>query len=432
MVRAVTIVSSALTRAPALSLLFCLISTTTAWAHGKSLSYSSWNFSGEQTQVSVRIPLLELSRLGIPLPLPNQPQTAAHARRVGEYLAEHLELLTPAGNCTRVSAPVLRPSKEGWVRFRWSLRCPPGADQTIRSRILLDQAPSHLHFARASLEDDPGTGPSRIVERVLTHAEPNWRVDRAQRPADGRSPPAEPASASFGRYLRLGVEHILSGWDHLAFVLALILLAGSLGEVARLVTGFTVAHSLTLALAVLGWIRIESGPVEALIGFSVALIALENGWALGGRGRWIPRLAVGSLMVLAAASGMGFGALSVLTLLGLALFSASHFELLRRQPDANLHRVALAFAFGLIHGFGFAGVLAEMTLPTAALASALLGFNLGVEAGQLFVVALIWPILVGLRRVAGGRPHRVLAEIASAGICATGIYWFLVRSLPSP
>ena len=432
MVRVVTIAPYVRARTVALSLLFFCLASATAWGHGKSLSYSTWNFVDDRAQVSVRVPLLELSRLGIPLPLPEQPQTAGHAERVGEYLAEHLELLTEGGNCTQISTPMPRPAKEGWVRFRWSLRCPPGADKTVRSQILLAEAPSHLHFARATLEDGSSEGPSRIVERVLTHAAPDWLIHRAPGSVDGQPSPAEPTRASLGRYLRLGVEHILSGWDHLAFVLALILLAGSLGEVARLVTGFTLAHSLTLALAVLGWVRIESGPVEALIGFSVALIALENGWLLGGNGRQIPRLAVGGLLVLAAASGMGFGALSVLTLLGLALFSATHFELLRRQPAANLHRVALAFAFGLIHGFGFAGVLAEMTLPTATLATALLGFNLGVEVGQLAVVALIWPILMGLRRLGGGRPHRVLAEMATAAICATGIYWFLSRSLLSP
>jgi hypothetical protein len=232
-------------------------------------------------------------------------------------------------------------------------------------------------------------------------------------------------------YGRLGVEHILSGWDHLAFVLALILLARNLGEVARLITGFTVAHSLTLALAVLGWVRAEAAPIEALIGFSVALIALENGWSLGGRGRGIPRVAVLGLLVMTGLAAAGFGSLAVLTLLGLAVFMASHFELLRRSPDTGLHRVALAFAFGLVHGFGFAGILAEMQLPSDRLASALLGFNLGVEVGQLAVVALIWPVLALLRRTSNGAPHRLFAEFASGAVFATGLYWFLIRTLGS-
>ena len=408
------------------ALVFCFspLFSSAAGAHGKSVSYSTWHMTEGGAQVSVRIPLLDLSRLGIPLPLPGNTQSAN--REVGNYLAEHLELITPEGPCTPIAAPASRPTKTGWVRFRWSLNCPPGQERTLQSRILLNEAPSHLHFARVTLEPGPGATPARIVERVLTEAESAWPLSEKKGPPGD----AAPVSAdSFGRYLRLGVEHILSGWDHLAFVLALILLARSLGEVARLVTGFTVAHSITLALAVLGWVRVSGGPIEALIGFSVALIALENGWILAGRERWIPRLSVAGLLVLAALAGAGIGSLPIITLLGLALFSASHFELLRSAANANLHRIALAFAFGLVHGFGFAGVLAEMDLPTGRLATALLGFNLGVEFGQLAVVALIWPGLVLLRRMAGERPHRLFAEFASAAICAVGIYWFLVRSL---
>ena len=400
-----------------------------ASAHGKSVSYSAWHLDEDGGQVSVRVALLELSRLDIPLPLRRGTLPANGGQEVGRYLAKHLELVTPDGPCVPNGEPESRTSETGWLRYRWSLQCPPGVPRTIRSRILVEEAPSHLHFARVTLGGGGEIPAPRIVEKVLTGAESDWPLGAPHGESETTAPDEAFAGASFGRYLQLGVEHILSGWDHLAFVLALILLARSLGEVARLVTGFTVAHSLTLALAVLGWVRAEGGPIEALIGFSVALMALENGWMLGGQTRRIPQLVLAALLVMAAAAGVGFGSLTVLTLLGLALFSASHFALLRRTPNANLHRVALAFAFGLIHGFGFAGVLAEMQLPTERLASALLGFNVGVELGQLAVVAAIWPGLALLRRTANGKPYRFFAEVASASVCAVGVYWFLVRSL---
>ena len=106
-----------------------------------------------------------------------------------------------------------------------------------------------------TLDSETESARPRIIERVLTAAEPSWNLNLAPLGAEPESPPASLSGTSFISYGRLGVEHILSGWDHLAFVLALILLARNLGEVARLVTGFTVAHSLTLALAVLGWVR---------------------------------------------------------------------------------------------------------------------------------------------------------------------------------
>lgn len=429
MVRAVPTLVGALLCA--LSLLLSPLFASPVLAHGKSLSYSAWHLDEDGAQVSVRIPLLELSRLGIPLPLPGEGSSSPDGQEVGEYLTQHLKLITPDGPCTRTAPPTSRPTETGWVRFRWSLRCPAGNQRTLQSRILLNEAPSHLHFARLTLESESESARPRIVERVLTVGGPSWKLNLAPPGAESESPSASLSGTSFMSYGRLGVEHILSGWDHLAFVLALILLARNLGEVARLITGFTVAHSLTLALAVLGWVRAEAAPIEALIGFSVALIALENGWSLGGRGREIPRVAVLGLLVMAGLAAAGFGSLAVLTLLGLAVFMASHFELLRRSPDTGLHRVALAFAFGLVHGFGFAGILAEMQLPSDRLASALLGFNLGVEVGQLAVVALIWPLLALLRRTASGAPHRLFAEIASGAVFATGLYWFLIRTLGS-
>jgi hypothetical protein len=226
----------------------------------------------------------------------------------------------------------------------------------------------------------------------------------------------------------LGIEHILTGYDHLAFVLALLLLAGSLGQVAGLVTGFTVAHSITLALAVLGLLHPQAAAVEAVIGFSVALIAAENGWLLSGRDPRIAATSLAGLLLLCALAMAGFGVLSLVTLLGLTLFSLCHFQLLARTPHPTRVRTFLAFAFGLIHGFGFAGVLAEMSLPTARLLPALFGFNLGVEVGQLAVVAVAWPVLRLLARLSEGRWYLLTSQLASAGICGLGLFWLIRRT----
>jgi hypothetical protein len=108
-------------------------------------------------------------------------------------------------------------------------------------------------------------------------------------------------------------------------------------------------------------------------------------------------------------------------------------NLLRRATRPATLRVVLSFAFGLIHGFGFAGVMAELKLPSDRLAAALLGFNAGVELGQLAVVATIWPILRALDRIRGGRPARTLGTVLSAAICGVGVFWFVSRCFaPSP
>jgi len=143
-------------------------------------------------------------------------------------------------------------------------------------------------------------------------------------------------------YLRLGVEHILFGFDHLLFVLALVILVRDWRRVAITVTAFTIAHSLTLAAATLGFVNVPGPPVEATIALSIMLVAVE---------------------ILNARRGKP--------------------NLTARLPWL------VAFSFGLLHGFGFAGALAEVGLPQHAIPVALLFFNLGVEIGQLAFVAAV-------------------------------------------
>jgi len=116
------------------------------------------------------------------------------------------------------------------------------------------------------------------------------------------------------------------------------------------------------------------------------------------------------------------------SLIGLAVFSGCHFALLERSERPARVRGALAFAFGLVHGFGFAGLLGEMELPTARLAPALFGFNVGVELGQLAVVSLAWPLLRLLERTAEGRWYRLVVDLGSAAACGIGLFWFVSRT----
>jgi hydrogenase/urease accessory protein HupE len=144
-------------------------------------------------------------------------------------------------------------------------------------------------------------------------------------------------------YTALGIEHILLGFDHLAFVLGLVLLVDGTRRLVETITAFTVAHSITLAASVLGWVRLASGPVELIIALSILLLAVEL--ADGGD------------------------------------------SLTRRRP------AVVAFVFGLLHGFGFAGALRDVGLPEVHLGLALATFNVGVELGQLAVVGGILAVM---------------------------------------
>jgi len=377
-----------------------LLAASGAQAHSRGTSYSEWTLTADGAQVRARAPQLELTRLGL-----DPARTADYAAAVAAVLAARLTLASAEGPCAAL-APVAQPTVDGWVVANWAVRCAGMTGLSIRSDLLHAVAPSHLHFARVQ---GGGMAPQ---ERVLTFAQPRFA------PGAGAGP-----AASFGRYARLGVDHILSGWDHLAFVLALVLLARRLGEVALLATGFTAAHSLTLAAAAFGWARVQGDAVEAVIGFSIALVACENLWLRAGRERWLPWLAAGTLAVLAA---LGATRLPPVLLAGLAVFTACYFALARAADQPMRLRIAVAFVFGLAHGFGFAGALDELRLPAERLALGLLGFNAGVELGQLLVIAAAWPALKLLERRA---PLRQWAgDLASACVCALGTYWFVLRS----
>jgi hypothetical protein len=408
-----------------LVLLALVLGAGAAAGHGRSVSYSSWEIDESGAEVTLRLKLLELSRRGPealpPGSLPGGPAGAPDLP--ARAFPQELVLVTGNRECKAPALAERRPDESGWVRYRWRVECPDGAQRlAIRSRILLDVAPSHMHFARVRFAGTSDTA----RESVLTEVSPEFVL---------RSPDVGPAGAreigsGIVDYLGLGIEHILTGWDHLAFVFGLLLLASRFGEVARLITGFTLAHSLTLALAVLDWVHPRATAVEAVIAFSVALVAIEKGWLLSGRHRAVPAAVLSGLVVVALASVAGGSGLPLLTVTGLIMFAGCYFALVARTTSEWL-RVCLTFAFGLVHGFGFAGILVEMTLPSDRLVPALVGFNLGVEVGQLGVVLLLWPLLLLGKRVASAPVQRFAAEISAASLCGLGLYWFLERAFAS-
>lgn len=377
-------------------------SVGSALGHGRSVSYSRWTLGAGDTAVEVRVAALDATLSGAD-PWSELPVVASYV--AAHVLASREGVRCPAG------VPQATLSEDGVVQVHVPFACSGGAPDTIGSRLFEERAPSHLHFARIV------DGGGEVRERVLTAAAPLWVLGAS----DGAA--ARVTAASLADYVRLGLEHIRTGYDHLSFVMALLLLATSLPEVTGIVTAFTIAHSVTLAAAVLGLVHPSAAAVEALIGFSIALVAIENGWILGGFDRWTPWLVVGALVLAAIAAP---GQVGSLALLGVAGFAGCHAGLLRRSDRPARLRALVAFGFGLIHGFGFAGVLAEVELPRARLVPALVGFNVGVELGQLAVVVVGWTLLVAVDRVAAGARRRV-AELGSAAILALGLFWFLTR-----
>jgi hypothetical protein len=238
---------------------------------------------------------------------------------------------------------------------------------------------------------------------------------------------AEAPAGGFVEFLMLGFEHVLSGVDHIAFLIALSLLAGGVWRLLLAVTGFTLGHSLTLALVAMGVLRPDTAAVEALIGFTVAWAAgdalararnLPPWWGLVGAG--------GMLLLPALAWALGLPVLSWIVIAGVALFAASMS--FARGIDGPYVAPAIATVFGLAHGAGFAGPLLEMEIAPGSLIWTLLAFNIGVELGQLAALTLMAVSLWIVRRMVPTIPARAY-DAATALLFALGTFWFVSRAL---
>jgi len=391
-------------------------------AHTRSSSTSLWEIRpGRPTtaRVIARVPWLDL-RAALPegsAPWPTQEGLRPEAfAAVDQYLTRHIQLYEGEKPC-RPGGPVVSVTcaDPGQIGRGWSVECTGGGPLEIRFDGLFEVSPSHLHLARAQIE---GESP---VERVLVFESRRFPLE-----LPGSATPT--SGSGLLDYIQLGTAHIATGVDHLVFLLALLLAGISVRQVATIVTGFTAAHSATLALGVLGVIRPAPAAIEALIGLSIVVVAFENFAETVGaplRRRLLVGLAA-ALALSAAASAAGHFAVPVVALVGVGLFAFSYLGLLGEVTQPASLRWFVAFVFGLVHGFGFAGALAETALPAGRIAHALLGFNLGVELGQLAIVVVAWPLLrLAFRARTEARSR--LIQLGSTPVLAAGLYWFLSR-----
>lgn len=291
---------------------------------------------------------------------------------IAAYALERLALATPRGPCRSAATDQLidQHTDGAYAVLRFHAACPgPVAALTIAYHLFADLDPQHKGLLRMTNDGTTSTAifdPGHARQTLSLAAPDRWN--------------------QFAAYVRNGVWHIWIGYDHILFLLSLLLpavlsargaapatLKAAFLDVLKVVTAFTLAHSLTLSLASLALIAPPARWVESAIAASVVLAALNN-----------------------------------------------LFPLFRgRRPLA-------AFAFGLIHGFGFASVLIDLGLPQGALLSSLFGFNLGVEAGQLAIVALFLPLAFSLRRTVF---YQRLLTGGSALIALLAMVWLVERAL---
>jgi len=173
-------------------------------------------------------------------------------------------------------------------------------------------------------------------------------------------------------FVKVGIEHIFTGYDHLAFLVGLLITATSLGSMVKMITSFTIAHSITLALATFDLVILPTHLTESMIALSIAYVAIEN---------------------------------------------------LRQAGLIDRYRIT--FVFGLIHGFGFSNVLREMQLSRSHLALSLFSFNAGVEIGQIIFLLVVFPVVVYIAKTPWRRP---VTQVVSSIILCLAVFWFVQRA----
>jgi len=361
--------------------------------HPNSLSSSKVSVRGPHVTVEVRGQAQSVLEVVGPAAdadgdaLLSQPELDAQRGGLGDYLLQHFRLRVGSGGEVAQGTPLagrlveLHPGEvevsaygeQQWIvatlQFEHDELVP---DLLIQDTIFQDVAPDHRDLCELHFNDEPPG------EALFWSGE----TDRYF------APQTPPQPVPLLGWVRMGIGHILSGWDHLAFLVGLLVAAGGLASLLGVITAFTLAHSVTLALAALDVVHVPSRPVEMIIAASIA---------------WV----------------------------GIA-------DLFQKAPHA---RWKAAFGFGLVHGLGFAGFLAEALANEPRRLVPLIGFNLGVEAGQLMVVLAIVVILFVARRIASAagrgapapegprwlapRPVRLAAAL---GVAGAGLYWFAQRA----
>lgn len=342
--------------------------TTTSLAHSIDMSYSDLNIEGNEIIYDLFIDQRDLfPQFGTDLD--NQVNDELASQKIESYLKKGLRIDADS-KPLKMELVSMNMAQKGVVRgVEFQLRFI--ADEEVKQfnlhyDLVFDDVPAHTSVMMVHAGD-------YFQQNMIdsTNRDILINLPRDQTKDQPKDLPQPKIGAVLWKYFKLGIEHILTGYDHLLFLLSLILIATRFKDALKIVTAFTISHSITLFLVATGRIHVIPYWVESLIALTISYVAVENIFVQKAKWRWL-----------------------------------------------------LTALFGLIHGMGFAGALAETGLPKSNQLGSLLTFNLGVEAGQLMILCLVLPFLLLLRRFPW---YRKMMVSTSCLIFAVAFYWFIQR-----
>ena len=376
-----------------------LASGTPAAAHTRSQSFSVWTINGETAAFSFTVDPRRVTQVA-----PYHPEEKSLTGLLGAHLQSTLLVETSGEPCRLVGLSIAGENMP-MMTANGSFVC----QQTIseargeaRIGAFFESSPSHVHLARLVAE---GTS----HETVLRRGRESFSLEASGAPREALG------------FISLGFHHVLSGLDHLLFLLALALAAPRLRIALLSVTGFTIGHMLTLGLAAAGAVAPDERLIEAIIGYTIAAAAIEAAAARGLR----RKPAFLTLAVLTAASVIAPLAPPSLLVPGVAL--AVYAAASSRIADVVARKMipVAAAIFGLAHGAGFAGGLIELELEPNRFWGPLLAFNIGVELAQLLALGIVFAGLALAQRTPIN--IRTVEHFILAVLTGVGLFWYASR-----
>lgn len=376
-------------------------------AHTRSESHTTWSITGNTVRVDVTLSDVEAARL-------TDKGQRPEDRLFLAYFGEHLAVNAEGMKCPSAGTAHILTASPGYRRGEYIFVCATANKMALEFTGLFETVPTHVDFAQIQLDNGD------MVEQLFT--KDMTVVDAGAGNGD------EFREAGIIQFIGMGIMHIFTGVDHMSFLLGLILLARRLKDLLFVVTGFTIGHSLTLALAVTGIIRPHAEFIDALVALTIALVGVESIIHTQARPWPLALLAGGFFLFMGSIRLMGIGVLPPLLLFGTGLFVACYLMISMTVQNMGRIRLLVTLIFGLIHGFGFASDLLKDKLPAAKLAQILFGFNLGVEIGQVSVVLGIIGFVLLLKKLKLSSPRPITVDITASALVALGVYWFVSRS----
>lgn len=285
--------------------------------------------------------------------------TVLATKIVEQYINSHIKLYADSqlieGSLEKSDIEMINEKPFAVINLTYTIEHKPEKLVMEYNMFMDDSDPSHANFATIKMD-------GKQQEKILTFESRELEIGELS------------LLKNVKQFVVLGLEHIFTGYDHILFIISLLFGAKTFRHILSLVTAFTIAHSITLALATFDIVQLPSRFVESAIALSIVYVALMN------------------------------------------IFNKD-----------SKHQPWLAFAFGLIHGFGFAGILSEMRLDTNHMATSLLSFNIGIEIGQLTIVSLVYPLILWIKKLTV-KPIKWVIPGTSAAILAFGLVWFIQRA----